>query len=114
MRTLTILISSGMLLTAETPKPLPQQIAASGNAPPKTAMLSESDTLKLENIQLRRQIANTTLAELGAALNALFLKNCQAIGGAGMGDCSVIEPTEGRPGFGVTLKPVAPITAAKK
>lgn len=90
----------GMLMAAETPKTPPA--AAS-----KSAVLNETDQLKVENIQLRLQLAKTAENELNAALNAIFLKACQSIGGATMADCTALGPTQAQPGYSVSLKPVA-------
>lgn len=99
MRKLTLLILTGLVMAAEAPKPPP--VAA-----PKTAALSETDQLKVENIQLRLQLVRTNEAELNKALNEIFLKACQSIGGASMADCNAVGPTQAQPGYSVVLKPV--------
>ena len=101
MRPLILLISAGVLMAAEAPKP----------TPPKTAQLSEVEQLKIENIQLRLQLIKATESELNTALNAVFSAKCQSLGGATMADCTASGPTQAQPGYSVTLKPVAPVTA---
>ena len=97
MRTLTILLSICLLLPAETPKPTPP-------APLKTAILSEVEQLKVENIQLRLQLVKASEAELSAALNAVFMAKCQTLGGTTMADCTAMGPTQAQPGYSVTLR----------
>ena len=100
----TLLIVTGIMMAAETPKTPPP-------AAPKSAVLNETEQLKVENIQLRLQLTKATEAELNTALNGIFAKACQSIGGASMADCNAMGPTQGQPGYSVSLKPVKPVVA---
>lgn len=107
MKTLILLIAAGLAMAAETPKAALREMPKP--APLKSATLSETEQLKVENIQLRLQLVKASEAELNKDLNAIFAAKCQAIGGASMADCNASGPSQMQPGYSVTLKPVPPV-----
>ena len=104
MKALILLISSGVLMTAETTKPTskptPQPVQ-----PPKTIALTSEENTRIEDLSLKQEAMNRLI-------NDIFTDKCRAIGGNGMGDCRVDGTLQA--GFTVTLRPVAPITADAK
>ncbi len=103
MRTIAILISMGVLMAAETPKPKPEAVKPDM---PKTATL---DPEKLQTLEREMESAakSKRIADLEAAAAAraqkdiqdayvaLIAQACATIGGATAQDC---EPLERKPG----------------
>ena len=104
MKITLLLMIAASILAAETPKTTPP-------AAPKMAMLTLDQAKDLRIIFLQRELLKRNSEKLDEETNAIFVKACQSIGGAGMIECDVIEPNQANPGYGVRLKPVVPVVA---
>ena len=94
---LGVALGCAILGAQTTPQPKPDKAQA------KAVQLNETEALKVENIQLRLQLAKATEKELQASLTELFTAKCVGIGGSSVNDCIIDSRSPGI--YTVTPKP---------
>lgn len=98
MRKLIGIVAMGIAAAAQEPKPKPE-------APPAKAVLSEVEHLRVENIQLRLQLASAETSKLNKELESVFARACASIGGSTLNDCVPLGPTQAEARYSVQRKP---------